>query len=341
MDTNTRSHSRDDQAGPQDAQRAQNDDRADRLPATMSSSQQVLPFDDESDEPVGFSLTARARRVIAPHDLPALALVPPGAGERSRDSQKPGMVGLGGRCQASAPEEGAVGRDWPVGDDPTDTRPSRARALRRAGLSPAAIADQLQVDPLLIHAWIGVPVSSSHVAAQPTKVGHAGVSRSPGDGAADALAEERSAAFLLARAAASDQARPALAHDPGFAAGLGLLSSIVEVDRHAITITTGDQDVAARVLSWLEEELPVDPARVRLVLRLGPRAAGDLVAHRWAARLHLERDRVATARWHDAPEPEAVQALLRVADPGIAATVAGWRDALLAPVQLHPADSAF
>lgn len=311
MDTNTRNHSSAGRSVPLDSRREDAGDRAEG-PATVtpSSSQQVLPFDDEADEPIGFSLTARARRMISPEDLPALALVPEPA--------------------------------WPVADDPGDTRPSRARALRRAGLSPAAIAEQLQVDPLLIHAWIGVPVGSGQQPIGPTAVGSPMASPSGSDEVAgDALESERSAAFELARAAASDHALRVLAHDPAFAAGLGLLASIVEVDRHAIAITTGDQDVVARILAWLDEELAVDPSRVRLVLRIGRGVAGDLVAHRWATRLQMSRHRVATTRWHDAPEPEAVQALLRVADPGVAATVAGWRDALLDPVQLHPADSAF
>jgi hypothetical protein len=278
--------------------------------------QQPLPFDDEADQPVAFSLTARARREIAPEDLPALSVV--------RDAR---------RLPATdrTPRDGTGGDVWPVRDDPSDTRPSRARALRRAGLPAAEIARQLRVEPLLVRAWIG--------ATNDPTVGHA-TDRAPTVDV-DPEEEQRETAFQLARATAAEQARRDLRRDPGFAAGLGLVASIVDIDRNALTVTTGDQEVARMSLRWLDEHLPLDPARVRLVLRLGPRAAGDLVAHRWASRLGIDRQRVAVARWHDAPDGQSVQALLRVADPGAAATVAGWRDALLAPSGSDPADIAF
>lgn len=303
--------------------------------------QQPLPFDDEADQPVAFSLTARARREVAPGDLPPLSVV--------RDEQHPPLPD-------GAPEDPPGGEAWPVCDDPSDTRPSRARALRRAGLSADAIARQLQVEPVLVRAWIGstsdpsVGRSRDRDAAHPT-ASDQGLQRSAGTGGGadtdggvaitDPEAEQRETAFQLARTAAAEQARRDLQRDPAFAAGLGLVASIVDIDRNALTVTTGDEEIARLSLRWLDEHLPLDPARVRLVLRLGPRVAADLVAHRWANRLGIDRQRVAVARWHDAPDGRSVQALLRVADPGAAATVAGWRDALLAPTGPDPADVAF
>ena len=295
---------------------------------TLGSVQQPLPFDDEADHPVAFSLTARARREIAPEDLPPLSVV--------RDAQP--LVAPEEPPPDDPSKDLPGGGAWPVRDEPSDTRPSRARALRRAGLSADAIAGQLRVEPLLVRAWIGATHDPSV-----GRVADGAVGRVTDDGAAaaDPQAGQRETAFQLGRATAAQQARRDLQRDPGFAAGLGLITSIVDIDRNALTVTTGDQEIARMSLRWLDEHLPLDPARVRLVLRLGPRAAADLVAHRWASRLGIDRQRVVVARWHDAPDGHAVQALLRVADPGAAATVAGWRDALLAPSGPDPADVAF
>jgi hypothetical protein len=73
------------------------------------------------------------------------------------------------------------------------------------------------------------------------------------------------------------------------------------------------------------------PGEVRVVLRLGPDAAGDLARHRWASALGLPVDRISHTRWRGAPSPDAVEALVRLHDPALAASVAGWRDALLDP----------
>lgn len=287
-----------------------------------------LPFDDEADRPVAFALTARAKRVVAPEELPDLSVV--------RDRGSPSGTG------------GVPSDDWPTATDPSDTRPSRARALRRAGLATAAIAGQLGVDPLLVRAWVGAaPVGAAPVGAAPAPASNVPVDGRSDPSVTDPVADdateraEQETSFHLARAAAGEEARDRLRHDPGFAAGLGLLTSIAEVDLHAVTATTSDQDVAAAVLRWLDEQVAIDPGRVRVVLRVGPRGSGDLVRHRWAARLGIDRDRIALARWREAPDREAVQALVRVADPGVAATVAGWRDALLVPSGPDPAGVAF
>ena len=296
------------------------DQTAERTPVTAPEPvQEPLPFDDEADHPVAFSLTARARREVAPEGLPPLSVV------RDERTSKPTTGGV--------PEAEPGADAWPVRDDPSDTRPSRARALRRAGLSVEAIARQLRVEPLLVRAWIG--------ATSDRAVGRAEHRDDAAPAAEDPEAEQRETAFQLARATAAEQARRGLRRDPGFAAGIGLIAPIVDIDRNALTVTTGDQEVARMSLRWLDEHLPLDPARVRIVLRIGPRAAADLVAHRWANRLGVDRQRVAVARWQDAPDGQSVQALLRVADPGVAATVAGWRDALLAPTGSDPADIAF
>jgi hypothetical protein len=86
-----------------------------------------LPFDDELDAPVGFSLTPRARRAVSPEQLPSLRLVP----------------GDGGRAQ----DGGALT------EDPTDVRPAQARALRRSGMPAPTIAAAIGADLDLVARW--------------------------------------------------------------------------------------------------------------------------------------------------------------------------------------------
>jgi hypothetical protein len=294
-----------------------------------------LPFDDEADHPVGMTLTARAKRVVASHDLPALRIV------------------------TEQPDAGI--------DDPSDTRPSRARAMRRAGRTPARIAEQLGVDELLVRAWVEdvAPRRSRRSGRAPANDADAGAddlaaTMTPEDRAALATAQamhpsqarrrqtarregddHHRTAFELARAAARDEARRRHLADPVFAGGIGLVAGVAEIDAHAVTIATPDAGIAAAALRWLRSQLEVDRNRVRLVLRIGPRVAGDLAAHRWSRELDVPRESVAIASWRQAPGDDAEQVLLRIADPTVAATVAGWRDALLAPPGDDPADVAF
>lgn len=92
--------------------------------ASPDPEQQPLPFDDADEAPIGFALTAAAHRVVASDGPPPLQVAPEPAADEGDDQ----------------PDDAEL-----VYDDPSDTRPSRARALRRAGLSVTAIADQLQV----------------------------------------------------------------------------------------------------------------------------------------------------------------------------------------------------
>jgi hypothetical protein len=101
------------------------------------------------------------------------------------------------------------------------------------------------------------------------------------------------------------------------------------VDVTTVTVATDDARVAGAVRRWLVTTVGVDPDHIRVLVRLGPRAAGDLARHRWARSLEVPVDRVRTTRWSAAPEPDAVDGLLRVVDADVAAAVAGWRDALL------------
>ncbi|MTV27495.1 hypothetical protein FTX61_19060 [Nitriliruptoraceae bacterium ZYF776] len=281
---------------------------------TPRTPQLPLPFDDAADEPIAYRLTARARRTVAPDELPTLRVVPGAAGSRGPGSGGPGT--------------GTGAGDL---DERSDTRPARARALTRAGVPVATIARQLQVDELLVRAWTGSTPAGSAVPVTPPP-------RDPSGG--DAVASARTA-FELARAAAADEVRPRLAEDPQLAAGLGLVAGIAAVDPHAVTLTVTDDTLAGAALRWLTRAMEVDPHRIRIVLRIAPGAAGDLLRHRWSRALDVPVDAITVARWAGAPSATSVEALVRVADPTVAATFAGWRDAFLLHATTDPADAAF
>lgn len=285
------------------------------LPA---GAQDPLPFDDEAEHPIPFALTARARRTVAPHDLPPLRVV--SRSDASVGSEPDGAAAASVANPADADE---------AGSDPSDTRPARARALRRSGVPTAAIADQLGVDELLVRAWTGkVPVARSlragRAGAAPEAAVHAG--------GRDAREEAARTAFELARAAARDVARQRLVDQPQLAAGLGVLAGVADITPAAVDVTTTDPRLAGAVVRWLTEVLGADPAEVRLVLRVGPRAAADLARHRWGRAVGIAPDRVRTTRAVASVADDAVEALLRVVDADLAAAAAGWRDALLDPV---------
>lgn len=273
-----------------------------------------LPYDDEADHPIPFSLTARARLEVAPHAVPSLRVI--------RDD--PAGV---------RPDPGA---DTGELEEPGDTRPARARALRRSGLAIEAIADQLDADELAVRAWVG------DVVVHPRARDAVRRERGPVAEPARPRSDEQRTAFELARAAARDEVIGRLETDAPFAAGLGLAAALVEIDLHAVTARTTQVEVAARLLGWLREQLEVEAGRTRVVLRLGDDVAGDLARHRWASELGLPVEQVSHTRWRGAPTPDTVEALVRIADPIAAATLAGWRDALLLPADGRgPADVAF
>jgi hypothetical protein len=289
------------------------DPPVDRASGPLPTGAQVpLPFDDEAERPIAFSLTARARRTVAPQALPTLRVVrpvgpTPGPDATSRD-----------RSAASL----APPSSEPADDDPSDTRPARARALRRAGVDLAAIAAQLGVDELLVRAWTGGVVAPRHPARA------AGV-RGPGPLPAADEGGDDPASFRAARDAARQDAMRRLAAEPDLAAGLGVLAGVAELGPRAITVTTADPRVAGRTVRWLVEVLDVDPTTVRLVLRVGARAAADLARHRWGRAVGIDPERVRTTRAGAPADEAAVEGVLHVAGADLAARAAGWCDALL------------
>jgi len=281
----------------------------------------------DHDRPIGFALTARARRAVAPGSLPTLRVVAAGAG--------------------SATEGGG-----PI-EEPDDTRPARARALRRAGVPVSAIASQLDADPLVVTAWVGEVSPSRRRGGRAAPRPQAAATEADGSTAdastADATTpatssapedDQEETAAQLARAAAATQARARLQRDPRFGVAVGLLAATATVDRHAVTITTTDVRQASRALDAVREEAPEAIALLRVILRLGPTVAADLARHRVAAELGIAAEQISWTRWRSAPRPDAVQLLARLGDPSLAASVAGWIDGVLEPSP-EPVDLAF
>ncbi|MEX2551170.1 MAG: hypothetical protein WD638_13175 [Nitriliruptoraceae bacterium] len=273
--------------------------------------QPLLPLDDDEpipfvlaaaeEEPVGFALTARARRAVAPDSLPDLTLV-------QRDGAAP----------APTPDpDGGV-------DRPGDTRPARARALRRAGVPTGEIAEQLDADPLTVAAWVGevAPTGRRRSSARLQAV-------APTPAVSDETEEEL--AHHLARADAASRARGRLREDAPFAVGVGLLAAIATVDRHAVTLRSADLRVVGRVLRWLGTEAPGITDQARVIARVGPQLAGDLARHRVADHLGLALEQVSWTRWRGASDPSGLEVLVRLADPSGVTMVAGWIDAALEP----------
>ncbi|MEX2324450.1 MAG: hypothetical protein WD576_01755 [Nitriliruptoraceae bacterium] len=257
-----------------------------------------LPYDDETDRPISYGLTARARRVIAPASIPHLAVVDGG-----KDS-----------------------------DDPSDTRPARARALRRAGFHTEDIAAQLAVDELLVRAWVsGVTPKalrprSRHLPA--TRVTHDAEQPAAG------YASDRQRDLASIRTAAQSDARLSLLAHPQFAIGLGLAAAVVEFDNYAALLVFRNPTIAQRVMMWLEEHEPTACQHRRMVLKIGRAVAGDVARQRWSAALAVDATEIALARWQHAPTPDAVEMMVRIGDSVVAARLAGWCDALVSgPVE--------
>lgn len=105
---------------------------------TPESRAEALQLPLEAEQPIPYALTARARRVVAPDDVPDLQVVD---------------------AQAEHPV---------VEDDLDDPRSVQARALRRAGMPVSAIAGRLEVDPFTVRAWLGGRLAPIAIVADDT-----------------------------------------------------------------------------------------------------------------------------------------------------------------------------
>lgn len=289
----------------------------------VAPAQATLPFEAALDDPIPFALTARARRAIAPHSLPPLTLLDEPVGSEDVGSE-----------DAGAAEPLALDDAVPAEpDDPADTRPARARALRHAGVDIDQIADELEVDELVVRAWVDdiTPVRSARRRLRSVPAGTAPTPSPAPEQRARVEARRRRAeeAFETTRAAAQRAARDRIAGDPAFVSGLGLVTGVAEVTPHGIVLTTRDLAVARAAVRWLTATVEVEPSRVRALLRLAPQVAADVTIQAWQQATGLPRERFTTARWRQAPTADAVEAMVRIGDPRVAGALAGWRDALL------------
>ncbi|MDX1621796.1 MAG: hypothetical protein R3320_12440 [Nitriliruptorales bacterium] len=269
-----------------------------REPRRDEAVQAALPLD--LDAPIPFELTARARRAVAPSSLPALEVVSDGA-----------------TSIADVPAE-----------DPHDTRPARARALRRAGMSLSGIAAELDAPPDAVAAWVVAvdPVTSAQRRLRSVDGGRIARPRAV---KAAAEAEHARQRYEAARRDARAEVEDSLDGTDPRLAGLGVVVGAAQVDEHAILVRTTERPVAVATSRWLQQHLLDDPGRLRVILRVAPQAPGDMVRHAWAELLGVPAERVSIARWRNAPDVDSVEATLRVADAAAAGRFAGWRDALL------------
>lgn len=265
--------------------------------------QAQLPFDEVDEQPVPFALTARARRTVAPGSLPDLRVV---AGTT------PGGPATADTRLVAEPQPADEDHE-----DPSDTRPARARALRRAGARPVTIARQLGVSPVVVRTWTDGVHGVAHVTAL--------------EAAPDPVDDEaaRAAAFASARTAARREAVARLHAEPVLAAGAGVLAGRAVALPDGVTLTTDDPRVAAVAIGWCASVLDVAVDRWRMLLRLGERTAADLARHRWAGELDRDPAAVRITRWAGGLDPDGEELRLRLADPVVAAAIAGWGDAAL------------
>lgn len=290
-------------------------------------------LDAMADEPVPFVLTARARRAIAPESLPPLALLagghePASTDEEVGDALADAAEGLG---DVDAPiafvpaDHPATGSTHPDGveesvdeEDLADPRRARARALRRAGTSADAIATELGVEHARVERWTAdvapaVPAVRRQRAAERRH------------------ATDLPSAYVSGRAAA----RAAWQRGTAVSSGAAMVAGMAEVTPFAVRLR-GELGVVAGILQWLRDAVVVAPGAVSAQVAAAPGSPLDRVAHDVAARLQLDLARVAAHPWADAPDRDACEVSVRIADPHLAGTVAGWREGLLASLVGDP-----
>lgn len=231
-------------------------------------------LDDEAGHPVPYSLTARARRVVAPESLPSLVVVA-------------------------------------ADDDLDDPRRPRARALRRAGTRPEAIAAELGVELTLVARW------TDDVAPAPKAVRRQSAAEHRRD-------RELPVAYVTGRAAARSAWRrgaPAM--------GAAMVAGMAEVTPFAVRLH-GEPGTVAGVLQWLRDTQVVAESAIRVQVLAAPGCSMDVVAHDMARRLNVPTVQVQARAWDQAPDADAVEVQVRIGDPRLAGTIDGWREELLA-----------
>lgn len=297
---------------------------------------QARLFDLDDDAPIPFGLTTRARRAVAPESLPTLRVVPE---DDPADEASPpaGALRPAGSVielpDGSALELVERGQDWSSRvDDVRDTRRARARAMARAGVDVATIADDLEAAPDLVAGWVADVARPRRavrsVPRPPRRARPRGAQPEP-----PAPAEESAAAL---RALASSEVAAARA-DGRFAVGLALVAVHAEVTDHAVVLAMDDAGLAADLTRWLLDELGADPGRIRAVVRRRLDEHGDAAVAAFVDRSGLARSRVNVSTVRRQARP--LDVLIRVADPAVAARVRGWRGAVETLLREMPSPS--
>ncbi len=253
--------------------------------------QEQLPLDD----PVPYRLTTKGRATVAPGSVPALRVVE------------------GGHTDL---------------DEVAGTARVRARALRRAGAHTLDIAEELDVEPLHVEAWVAdLPVPRDAARTRRRRQLRVVADRGEESSAGDAVRARWRAAADLGR----DEAVERLAREPGLHSGLGIVSGLLEPDPHALVLVGEQLPLLRAAWTWLRATMDVAPSAARVLVRHEPGVAGDRVAHETATALGVEVSAVATTR-DGARVGRAPLVRLRVSDPGLSGRVLGWQRALLAEV---------
>lgn len=252
------------------------------------------------DEPVPYRLTSRGRRAVDPTAVPRLRVV----------GDAPAHVDL---------------------DELDGTARVRARALRRTGMHTLDIAEELDVEPLHVQAWVGdLPVPAGAGARRRHRQLRAV------DGPADARDEEPPGAQAQRRCAEAaeagrEEAEARLAAVPELRVGLGILSGVLEPDHHALVLAGEHLPLVAAAWQWVTTVLDADPTAARVLVHHDPGGPGDIAAREAAVALDLDLSRVTTTR--DAQRRgRAPLVRLRVSGSELAGRVIGWQRALLAEV---------
>lgn len=245
-----------------------------------------------SEEPVPFRLTARGRRLVDP-DVPNLRVVGDPAGDER--APKPATVGVArpdpAPTVATTVEQQLAAIHGPVH--------ARTRALARAGLDRVEVARRMRLD---LHT---VDVMLAHDPGTPLATGPR-VARDPRPGPGRAAVGTPPAPVRR-----DHRPRPTKDLPPRAIAAASIVATAGAVDDAGVTVTLDRLDAARVVVAWLRRDLGVPASGLRVVLRVADGSTADIVAHSWADRLDLGRDRVHTVEWRSAPTPRLVQAIVR------------------------------
>jgi hypothetical protein len=246
-----------------------------------------LPFDDEGDAPVSFSLTPRARREVTPEQVPVLRLVANHATPRAavaRDHADPTLTS-------------AV--------DPTDVRPAQARALRRSGMPVTTIAAAIGVELELVVRW-----TQDTVPVRP---------RSRRTGPVPVRAEDGSR--RVPQPDAGVHRRGPIGRE-----AVGMAVALAELDEGLTSVgfTHTRLELLAAVLGEVRRQVPVEAWRIRVAIRVSEERGVDRCRSIVAGALQVSEERIVAGRWPDAPAPDAMEISIQVTDAAAAGLVQSW-----------------